>query len=238
VAPGEHLRHTRAEVAQTVRSGVDHVVDEIKPRLRGWLHLGAVPLSLVAGIVLVVLSPDGKARVGATVFTVASTLMFTVSAIYHTRTWGERSRDVLQRFDHANIFLLIAGTYTPFALLLLDEGDAWVLLSIVWGTAALGVAFGVLWVEAPRWLRAPVFVALGWAAVFWFPAFAANATATVLTLMLVGGGLYSVGGLVYGLQRPNPLPRWFGYHEVFHSLTVAAFVVHHVGISIASYSLR
>jgi len=214
------------------------LLDEIKPRLRGWLHLGTLPFSLAAGIVLVVLSPGGAPRVGAVAFMGASTLLFAVSAVYHTRTWGDRTRDALQRFDHANIFLLIAGTYTPFALLLLDERDAEVLLSIVWTCALLGVLLGVLWVGAPRWLRAPVFIGLGWAALFWLPAFAANASVAVLTLMLVGGGLYSLGGLVYGLQRPNPLPRWFGYHEVFHSLTVAAFVVHYVGISIASYSLR
>ena len=220
-----------------LRETVHDLSEEIKPRLRGWLHTGTVPLCLAAGIVLVVLSPEGKPRLGAVVFTVTSVLLFAVSAVYHTPSWGARVHQVLQRLDHANIFLLIAGTYTPFALLLLDSGSAELLLTIVWGGALLGVAFRLLWLDAPRWLYVPVYVALGWAAAFWAGDFAASANVTVLTLMVVGGLLYSLGGLVYGLQRPDPLPRWFGFHEVFHSLTIAAFVVHYVGISIATYTV-
>ncbi len=220
-----------------LRETVHDLSEEIKPRLRGWLHTVTVPLSLAAGIVLVVLSPGGEPRVGAVVFTVTSVLLFSVSALYHTPAWGNRVRDVLQRLDHANIFLLIAGTYTPFALLLLDDRKAEVLLTIVWAGALLGVAFRLIWTGAPRWLYVPVYVALGWAAAFWAGDFAASADVTVLTLMVVGGLLYSLGGLVYGLQRPDPLPRWFGFHEVFHSLTIAAFVVHYVGISIATYTV-
>jgi len=224
---------------------VPHVLDEapadvvrqLKPRLRGWLHTVTVPLSLAAGIVLVVLSPRGEARVGAVVFAVTSVLLFTVSAIYHTPAWGTRTRNVLQRLDHANIFLLIAGTYTPFTLLLLDDRSAEVLLTIVWVVALLGVVFRVLWAGGPRWLYVPVYVALGWAAAFWAGDFTAAADASVLTLMIVGGLLYSLGALVYTLQRPDPLPRWFGFHEVFHTLTIAAFVVHYVGISIATYTV-
>jgi len=212
-------------------------VDEIKPRLRGWLHTGTVPLSLAGGIVLVALSPAGTARTGAVVFAVTSVLLFTVSAVYHTPAWGARTHGVLQRLDHANIFLLIAGTYTPFALLLLDDRNAEVLLTIVWVGALLGVGFRVLWVGAPRWLYVPVYVALGWAAAFWAGDFAASANTAVLTLMVVGGLLYSVGGLVYALKRPDPMPRWFGFHEVFHALTIAAFTVHYVGISLVTYSV-
>ncbi len=232
------LTLTDVTQAERLREGVEVLVEEMKPRLRGWLHLGTVPLSLAAGIVLVALSPDGSPRLGATVFVCSSTLLFTVSAIYHTRTWGRRTRDVLQRFDHANIFLLIAGTYTPFALLLLDNNSSRALLSIVWAVALLGVVFKVCWAGGPRWMFVPVYIALGWAAAFWFGEFAASAAPAVLTLMILGGALYSLGALVYGLQRPDPLPRWFGFHEVFHSLTVAAFVLHYIGISIASYSLR
>ena len=212
-------------------------VDEIKPRLRGWLHTATVPLSLASGIVLVVLSPGGEARIGAVVFTVTSVLLFTVSAVYHTPSWGARVHGVLQRLDHANIFLLIAGTYTPFALLLLDARNAEVLLTIVWVGALLGVAFRVLWVGAPRWLYVPVYVALGWSAAFWAGDFAASANTPVLTLMVVGGLLYSLGGLVYAFKKPDPLPRWFGFHEVFHALTIAAVTVHYVGISLATYAV-
>lgn len=224
-------------VGQEVGDRLRDTVDEIKPRLRGWLHTATVPLSLAAGIVLVVLSPGGEARTGAVVFTVTSVLLFTVSAIYHTPSWGTRVHGVLQRLDHANIFLLIAGTYTPFALLLLDARNAEVLLTIVWVGALLGVAFRVLWVGAPRWLYVPVYVALGWAAAFWAGDFAASANTPVLTLMVVGGLLYSLGGLVYAFQKPDPLPRWFGFHEVFHALTIAAFTVHYVGISLATYAV-
>jgi hemolysin III len=224
-------------MGQEVGDRLRDTVEEIKPRLRGWLHTVTVPLSLAAGIVLVALSPGGEARLGSVVFAVTSVLLFTVSAIYHTPAWGRRVHGVLQRIDHANIFLLIAGTYTPFALLLLDDGSARVLLTIVWAGAFLGVAFRTLWTRAPRWLYVPIYLALGWSAAFWAADFAASANAAVLTLMIVGGLLYSLGGLVYGLKKPDPLPRWFGFHEVFHALTVAAFVVHYVGISIATYTV-
>jgi hemolysin III len=144
----------------------------------------------------------------------------------------------LQRFDHANIFLLIAGSYTPFTLLLLHGRDRTILLTVVWVGAALGILFRIFWVGAPRWLYTAIYIGLGWAAIFYFDDFVANAGAAVLTLMAVGGVLYTFGGVVYGLKRPNPSPTWFGFHEVFHALTIAAFVTHYVGISIATYSLR
>ena len=236
--PADRLRHSSAEVVNTVRAGVEDVVGEIKPLLRGWLHLGSVPLAVAAGVVLIVLSPSVASRVGSAVFMVAAVLLFTVSALYHTRTWSERTHLLLQRFDHANIFLLIAGSYTPFALLLLSAADARALLTIVWGGALLGVAMKVLWAGGPRWLYLSVYVALGWAAVFWLDEFAASAQVPVLVLMIVGGALYSLGGLVYGFKRPDPSPQWFGFHEVFHSLTIVAFAAHYVGVSLATYSLR
>jgi hemolysin III len=217
----------------------DHVRErlvEVKPRLRGWLHAGTAPLALAAGIVLVALSPDATTRVGSAVFAASALVLFTVSAVYHRGTWSPRVWAFLRRFDHANIFLLIAGSYTPFTLLLLDGTDRIVLLATVWSGAVLGVLFRVFWASAPRWLYTPIYIALGWAAVFFLGDFVHSAGAAVLTLMMVGGGLYTVGGLVYGLKRPNPSPRWFGFHEVFHSLTVAAFVTHYVGISIATYT--
>ena len=233
---GERIQSMGQEVGDRLRGTVSDLSADIKPRLRGWLHTLTVPLSVAAGIVLVVLSPGGEPRVGAVVFALTSVLLFSISAIYHTPAWGPRTRGVLQRVDHANIFLLIAGTYTPFTLLLLDDRSAEVLLTIVWVGALLGVAFRVLWIGAPRWLYVPVYVALGWAAAFWAHDFAAAADASVLSLMIIGGLLYSLGGLVYALKRPDPVPRWFGFHEVFHTLTIAAFVVHYVGISIATYT--
>ncbi len=211
---------------------------EIKPHLRGWLHLGTFPLSVAAGIVLVVLAPDTKTRLASAVFALSASMLFLSSALFHRGHWSPRWHGVLRRFDHSNIFLLIAGTYTPFAVMLLDSTNAKVLLSLVWGGALLGIAFRVFWIGAPRWLYLPVYIALGWAAVFWLGDFAEAAGPAVLTLIIVGGGLYSVGGVVYGLKRPNPIPRWFGFHEVFHSLVIAAFVVHYVGVSMIVYRQR
>ena len=211
---------------------------EIKPHLRGWLHLGTFPLSVAAGIVLVSLAPDTKTRIASAVFTLSASSLFGSSALFHRGHWGPRWHGVLRRLDHSNIFLLIAGTYTPFALMLLDGRNARILLGLVWGGALLGIAFRIFWIGAPRWLYLPVYIALGWAAIFWLGDFASTAGPAVLTLIIVGGGLYSVGGLIYGLKRPNPIPRWFGFHEVFHSFTIAAFVVHYVGVSMIVYSAR
>ncbi|HSV41567.1 MAG TPA: hemolysin III family protein [Nocardioidaceae bacterium] len=211
---------------------------EVKPKLRGWLHAGTVPAIVAAGAVLIALSPTPAARVGSAVFMASALLLFTVSAVYHRGTWSPRTWAFLRRFDHANIFILIAGSYTPFTLLLLEGTDRVVLLSIAWGGALSGVLFRVFWTEAPRWLYVPIYIALGWAAVFFVGDFAAAAATAVLVLIIVGGGLYTLGGIVYGLKKPNPYPSWFGFHEVFHSFTIAAFVTHYVGVSIATYSLR
>jgi hemolysin III len=213
-------------------------LDEMKPRLRGWLHLGAFPLAVAAGIVLVVLSPAGRPRLGSAVFATTSVLLFGVSALFHLGHWSPRWYARLRRLDHSSIFLLIAGTYTPFALVLLDQRDAAILLGIVWVGAVIGIAFRVLWLSAPRRVYLPLYIGLGWVAVFWTGDFAHAAGPAVLTLIIVGGLFYSAGGVIYGIKRPNPLPRWFGFHEVFHSCTIVAFVVHYVGVSIATYSLR
>jgi hemolysin III len=215
---------------------LDAVRAAVRPRLRGWLHAGTFPLSVATGIALVVLSPGPDVRASTAVFAITTSLLFGVSAIYHLRRWSPRVHGVLQRLDHSNIFLIIAGTYTPFSVLLLPPGTARVLLWVVWSVAVLGVAFRVLWVGAPRWLYVPVYIALGWVAVGYLPYFLAGGGVAVLVLVLVGGALYTAGGLVYGLRRPDPSPRWFGFHEVFHALTVAAFAAHCVGLSLAVYS--
>jgi hemolysin III len=165
----------------------------VKPHLRGWLHLGTFPFALAAGALLTLLAPAGRYRTAVAVFAVTAALLFGVSALYHRGHWGPRAFGVLKRLDHANIFLIIAGTYTPFAVVLLPDGPARRLLWIVWSGAVAGVAFRVLWVGAPRWLYVPV----------------------------------------YGLRRPDPSPRWFGFHEVFHALTVVAFGAHCAGLALA-----
>ena len=238
----EHAVDASHHAAQAAVTGIGDqlatVLDEFKPRLRGWMHAVTSPVVLAAGIVLVALSPTGVARVGSSIFVASAVMLFTVSAVYHRGRWSPRTWAALQRLDHATIFLLIAGSYTPFTLLLLD-GDARVtLLAIVWGGALLGMVFRVLWTGAPRWLYTPIYVALGWAAVFFADDFARHGSTAVLALIAAGGGLYTLGGIVYGFKRPDPFPRWFGFHEVFHSLTIAAFVTHYVGVSLATYSLR
>ena len=218
---------------------------EIKPKLRGWLHLATAPLTLAAGIVLVVMSPTATTRIGSALFAGSALVLFSVSAVYHTGTWSPRTWAFLRRFDHSNIFLLIAGSYTPFALILLQGTQQVVLLSVVWSGAIAGVAFRVFWTDAPRWLYTPIYIALGWAAVFFIPGFFRGATdlglgvgIAVFTLIVAGGALYTLGGVVYGFKRPNPWPRWFGFHEVFHTFSILAFVSHYVGVSLATYALR
>jgi hemolysin III len=214
---------------------VDRTVAAVKPRLRGWIHAGTFPVACVAGLVLVALAEGLQARVATGVYACTAALLFGVSALYHRRSWSPPATRVLRRLDHSNIFLIIAGTYTPFTVLLLgDEGTT--LLWVVWGGALLGIAFRVLWVGAPRWLYTPVYIALGWAAVFYLPAFLERGGVVVLALIIAGGLLYSLGAVVYALKRPDPSPRWFGFHEVFHALTLAAFITHYVGVSIATYS--
>jgi hemolysin III len=226
------------QLGQQLGSQLSAVIEEVKPRLRGWLHLVTSPLVVAAGIVLVVLSPSPMARAGSAVFAGTAALLFTVSAIYHRGNWGPRAWAFLRRFDHANIFLLIAGSYTPFTLLLLEGRSRVELLSVVWGGALLGVVFRVCWTGAPRWLYTPLYMALGWAAVFYGDEFRAAGSSEVFALVLAGGALYTLGGVVYGLRRPDPFPSWFGFHEVFHALTVLAFAAHYAGVSIATYSLR
>ncbi|GHJ57531.1 DNA-binding protein [Nocardioides sp. OK12] len=242
-----------AHLPESVRQSVDHLqesvhhkLNEIKPKLRGWLHLATAPLTLAAGIVLVALSPDSTTRIGSAVFTGSALLLFTVSAIYHTGTWSPRTWAFLRRFDHSNIFVLIAGSYTPLALILLQGTERVVLLTTVWTCAVLGVLFRVFWTDAPRWLYTPIYIAMGWSALFFIPGFIDGATSRlgtgmaigVLVLIAVGGLLYTLGGAVYGFKFPNPSPRWFGFHEVFHTFTILAFITHYVGVSLATYSLR
>src|SRR5215212_4295602 len=236
----------------SIRAGLDSLavqlaegVAEMKPRLRGWLHLASAPVALAAGLVLVAWSPTAVTRLGSAVYVACSVLLFTVSAVYHRGRWSPRVSGLLRRLDHANIFLLIAGTYTPFSLLLLRGTDRIVMLTVIWAGAVLGVGFRMLWIDAPRWLCVPVYIAVGCAAVFAVPQFAAGSErlgvglgVAVLALIAGGGMLYILGGAVYGFRSPDPWPRYFGFHEIFHSLTVLAFASHYVGISLATYSLR
>jgi hemolysin III len=206
------------------------VADEVKPRLRGQLHAALAPVAALAAVVQVLAAPTTAGKVASAVFGLGAVLLFTVSAAYHTRTWREPTRVLLRRWDHANIFVLIACSYTPFAVLMLTPDSARTLLAVVWTGALLGAGFQILWVHAPRWLYVPIYIGLGWAAVFWAGEFAAAGEPAVLALVVLGGVLYTLGAVVYGVKRPNPAPAWFGFHEVFHVFTIAAYLAHYVGV--------
>ncbi|MFI6905832.1 hemolysin III family protein [Nonomuraea sp. NPDC050394] len=207
-----------------------------KPRLRGWLHTGALPVTLVAGFALVALGPTLQARLASAIYAVTSGLLFGISATYHRGTLGPRLAEVLRRFDHANIYLIIAGTYTPFALLALSGAARIAVVSVIWGGALMGVLFRVFWMGAPRWLYTVLYLALGWAAIFVMPQLLEGAGIAAVVLVAVGGVFYSAGAIVYGLRRPDPAPAWFGFHEVFHAFTIAAYLVQYIAVSIVVYS--
>ncbi|MFD5520150.1 hemolysin III family protein [Streptomyces sp. NPDC127066] len=234
VPAGATGRPAAGRAAGDLKSGAERTAAALKPRMRGWLHAGVFPLSLVGGVVLIAVSRSAAAVAACSVYAVSACLLFGTSAVYHRGTWGPRGEAVLRRLDHANIFLIIAGTCTPLAVLLLPSDQRSVLLWIVWTGALAGIAFRVLWVAAPRWLYTPCYLALGWAPVCYLPDFLHTGGAAVLALIVAGGLLYSAGAVVYALKRPDPSPAWFGFHEVFHALTVTAFTAHYTAIVLAA----
>ncbi|MDF2916694.1 MAG: hemolysin [Microbacterium sp.] len=198
---------------------------ELRPSWRGWIHAATFPVAIAAGIVLIVLAQGAPAKWASAVFMTTSLLLFGNSALYHRFDWKPRTKAILKRIDHANILLLIAGTYTPLAVLALPTEQTVLLLSLVWGGAIAGIFFRVFWIHAPRWLYVALYLALGWAAVMYIvPLFQANAA--MMILVIVGGLLYSGGAVVYALKKPNPWPGHFGFHEIFHVCTVLAFLCH------------
>lgn len=200
-------------------------VDELKPTWRGWIHAAAFPVAIAAGVVLIALAHGAPAKWASAVFMATSLLLFGNSALYHRFHWKPTTRAVLRRIDHANILLLIAGTYTPIAVLALPPGQGVLLLALVWSGAILGILFRVFWLHAPRWLYVALYLLLGWAAVMYIvPLFEANAA--MMILVIVGGLLYTAGAVVYALKRPDPSPGHFGFHEIFHVCTVLAFLCH------------
>jgi hemolysin III len=192
-----------------------------KPRLRGVFHEVGFYAALVAGAFLVATAEAGRARVAAIVFATCLAICFGASALYHRPTWRPRPRAWLARLDHAGIYLLIAGTYTPFGLLVMSRGWAVPVLSVVWGGAAAAIVLKLVWVRAPKWLSAAIALALGWVAAAAFTQLL-KVPVPGLVLVVAGGLLYTAGAVVYARKRPDPVPHVFGYHELFHVLTVAA----------------
>ncbi|WP_344064180.1 PAQR family membrane homeostasis protein TrhA [Microbacterium pumilum] len=205
-------------------AAVDATVD-LKPTWRGWIHAATFPVAIAAGIVLIVLAQGPAAKWSCAVFMATSLLLFGNSALYHRFDWGPKTKATLKRIDHANIVLLIAGTYTPIAVLALPTDQAVLLLSLVWGGAILAILFRVFWLHAPRWLYVAIYLLLGWAAVMYLPQLW-QASVAMVVLVAIGGLLYTGGAIVYAMKRPNPWPGHFGFHEIFHVCTVLAFLCH------------
>jgi hemolysin III len=206
------------------------------PRMRGMLHLVAAPMAVVGGLALLVAADSTAIRWAVGIFMVTSVALFATSATYHIGRWVPSTKAMLRRADHSNIFLIIAGTYTPLAIILLPPADARTLLTIVWSGALAGVLIRNFWLTAPRWIYVPIYIALGWAAVFYIPQFAASG-ALVLSLIVAGGVLYTIGAVVYATKWPQISDTWFGFHEMFHSFTIAAFASHFAAIAIAVIAL-
>jgi hemolysin III len=201
-------------------------LDEFRPLLRGYLHLGAAVAAVAGLVALVLLADSPKAYVGGAVFAVSLIALYTVSGVYHSIPWGPRMRGVLKRLDHAMIFVMIAGGYTPFCLFAGSPAWGISLLAVVWSVAAAGVVLKLAWPNAPRWLSVGLYLATGWIALVAATQLADWYAIGPLAVMALGGVLYSAGGIIYGLRRPNPFPRVFGYHEVFHALVIAGSVLH------------
>ncbi|QNA94129.1 MULTISPECIES: hemolysin III family protein [unclassified Microbacterium] len=205
-------------------AAVDAAV-EIKPTWRGWIHAATFPVAVVAGIILIVVAEGAAAKWAAAVFMLTSMLLFGNSALYHRIDWSPKMKVLLKRIDHANILLLIAGTYTPLAVLALPPAKGVLLLSLVWGGTLVGILFRVFWINAPRWLYVALYLLLGWAAVMYIVDLL-DANVAMMVLVIVGGLLYTGGAIVYALKKPNPWPGHFGFHEIFHVCTVLAFLCH------------
>ena len=236
---------TRAQItADRTAAKVADKMAEVRPRLRGWIHSGMIPLLSAAFAVLIAKSPTPIAVIGSSIYAASALLLFGISGIYHRYAWNPPTMLFFRRFDHANIYIFIAGTYTPFTFLFLHGGARWTLFGVVWGCALAGTIFKMFMPNAPRWLSTPLYVLMGWVIVAFLPQMS-DATkiyptwvvVSAMILIAAGGLLYTIGAVVYALKKPNPIPEWFGFHEVFHAFTAVAFVCQYIAVSMATYSL-
>jgi hemolysin III len=207
-----------------------------KPKLRGIVHLVMSPLSLVAGLTLITLANELRGRITLGIFTLTAVTLFTCSALYHRVAWTDKNKAIWRRIDHSNISILIAGTYTPFAVYLLKPSQTKTLLIVAWGGAILISLLRIFWLSAPRWLYVAGYISLGWAAVFYMPQFLNSGGVVIFILILTGGVLYSAGGVIYALKKPNFSINWFGFHELFHAMTAAAFICHFIAAVLTVYT--
>jgi hemolysin III len=237
--PAVVLVKAASTVVTNAASTAVEAVAELKPRLRGWLHAYAAVISVVSGASLIAVAAalrGGTAGAVTSIYAATVTLLFGTSALYHRRAWSPNARMVMKRLDHSMIFVFIAGTYTPLAVLTLPTGSMIAVLAAVWGGAAVGVGLQLFWPSHPRWISAPCYLALGWVAVFVFPDLLHTGGVTAFVLIAVGGLIYTYGAIVYAMKRPNPAPATFGFHEVFHLCTLVAATCHYVAIWFAVFA--
>ena len=201
-----------------------------KPRLRGVLHLYAAVVAVALGVALVLSTDGARERVSGTVFALSVVAMFGASALYHVPTWRPRPRRWLRRLDHAMIYVLIAGTYTPFGLIVLSGAWRAVVLAVVWSGAAAAIALKLAWVDSPKWVATAIGIGLGWVGVVAFPQLV-RIGAVGTGLLLAGGVLYTAGSLIYASRRPDPAPAVFGYHELFHAFVIGAAACQYAAIA-------
>jgi hemolysin III len=237
-APHQSIAAPTADVEDTDRFA-EPAVAVLKPRLRGWIHLYCTFGAIVAGSALVAVSwaVESKQAGHATLaYTLAVVMMFAVSATYHRVHWGSVSaRKWMRRLDHSMIFVLIAGTYTPFAKLAMPAATGRIVLAIVWGGALVGIALTLFWPDAPRWLNVALYLLLGWVAVWYAGVILHNSGMAAGVLLAAGGALYSLGAVFYALRWPDPWPTTFGYHEIFHACTAVAAMCQFVAVCIAVF---
>jgi hemolysin III len=216
----ERAYNWRVDVAQPL----------VKPKLRGVFHELAFYAAAAVGVILIVTAEPGRARTAGAIFASCVAFCFGASAIYHRPTWQPRARSWFARLDHAGVYLLIAGTYAPFGLIVMSKGWAVPVLAVVWGGALLAIMLKLFWVQAPKWLSAAIGLSLGWVAAAAFSQLL-KLPMTALLLVATGGLLYTAGAIVYARRRPNPYPAVFGYHELFHVLTIAAAACQYVAVA-------
>ena len=229
----EGAKEATGERVEAVKLAATELQEKVKPKLRGWIHEGAFPVSVLAGAILVIAANSGRERLAFAIYAVSLSALLGTSALYHRVNWKRPStRRWMRRLDHSMIFLLIAGTLTPFALLVLDGALATAVLVAVWAGAAVGIVVELIWTDSPKWVSVGVYIAVGWIGALAFPSIVSQAGIAAGALIAGGGVLYTVGAVIYARQRPDPRPAVFGYHEIFHVLVVAAAAAHFTAIAL------
>lgn len=215
----------------------DYEPRDTRPTWRGWIHFAAFLIAIAQTAVLIPLAAvqSGRAALSVSIYCAAMLALFGTSALYHRRRWSPRGWMLMKRLDHCMIFLFIAGTYAPFAFMALDGATRWWILGVVWGGAACGITLKLFAPNAPRWVGVPIYIAIGWTAVFALGPILRNGGTAALVLMIVGGLCYTVGAVCYAAKVPNPRPGHFGYHEVFHAFTVLAAMSHYIAVFLVLY---